>query len=255
VLIDESNLARVIDPAGGSWYVESLTNDLAAAAWSFFQELEARGGIAAALESGFVDEQLAITRTARDARIARRQDAFIGVSEFPLLDETPVVRPSAPASTNGGGLPRIRYVEPYEALRDRSDDYLAQTGHRPSVFLAGLGSTRDRSARVSFASGAVAPGGFETTTSTGTDIEAVGREFAEHASSVAILCSSDAIYAEQAADAAATLKKHGARLVLLAGRPGDREAEYRAAGVDGFVAAGSDIIAALHQVYDALEVR
>lgn len=254
VLIEESNLARVIDPAGGSWYVESLTTDLAVAAWRCFQEIEAAGGIAAALSSGFLPERIAATRAVRATRISRREDALVGVSEFPLLDEARLTRP-ATATGKAGGLPRLRYAEPFEALRDRSDAHLAATGRRPSVFLAGIGSPKDRSARLSFAGGAMSPGGIETTTSTASDLDGIADEFEQDPSTVAILCSSDPVYAERAAETAGALKKRGARLVLLAGKPGERESDYRAGGIDGFVHVGSDIVATLHEVYDALGVR
>jgi len=254
VLIEESHLARVTDPAGGSWYVESLTDELAEAAWAWFQQLEGEGGIAAALASGFVADQLAATRATRIDRLARRQDAFIGVSEFPLLTEAAVPRTPQPV-TPGGGLPRLRFAEPYEDLRDASDRYVAAHGSRPTVFLAGLGTARDQAARTSFAAGAVAPGGLETQSSTAKDIDGLVDEFEASQSRVAILCSSDAVYAEQAADAAATLKKSGAGRVLLAGRPGPHEAAYRDAGVDGFIYAGSDLLAELREIHAAMGVQ
>jgi methylmalonyl-CoA mutase len=254
VLIEESNLARVIDPAGGSWYVESLTSDLAAAAWTWFQKIEAQGGIAQANASGFIAEELATTRQERDGRLARRKDIIVGVSEFPFLDETAVAR--APrADIPVGGLPRIRYAEPFEALRDSSDRYLAEHGNRPTVFLAGLGTTRDRTARVSFARGALSPGGIETVSSAATDLEELAQEFERTSATVAILCSSDARYAENATAAAAAHKRHGAARVFLAGRPGESEDAYRAAGIDGFLYAGSDLLAALLDIFDAMGVR
>ncbi|KPC90206.1 methylmalonyl-CoA mutase, partial [Streptomyces sp. NRRL F-6602] len=87
ILIEESHLARVTDPAGGSYYVESLTDQVAEAAWAFFQEIERAGGQAKALRAGLVGERLAATWAQRSAKLARRKEPVTGVSEFPNLTE------------------------------------------------------------------------------------------------------------------------------------------------------------------------
>jgi len=89
ILAEESSLGRVVDAAGGSWYAERLTHDLAAQAWGVFQEIEAAGGLLAALKSGLIARRLASVRGRRDVEIARRERAITGVSTYPLLDETP----------------------------------------------------------------------------------------------------------------------------------------------------------------------
>jgi methylmalonyl-CoA mutase len=94
ILMEESNLYRVMDPAGGSWALESLTQDLAAKAWAFFQEIEGKGGMAQALASGFLQESIAATMAERDKAIAKRRVPLTGVSEFPNILETPVERPA-----------------------------------------------------------------------------------------------------------------------------------------------------------------
>ncbi len=90
ILCEESYLGRVIDPAGGSAYLESLTDQLANTAWTILQEIEQRGGMATALTAGWVAEQVASVATARFRAIAHRKDAITGVSEFPNLHEKPV---------------------------------------------------------------------------------------------------------------------------------------------------------------------
>lgn len=90
ILQEESHLHRVVDPAGGSWFVERFTNDLAAKAWTIFQEIERRGGMAAALTSGWVAEQISTAFEPRARNLATRKDAITGVSEFPNLGEKPV---------------------------------------------------------------------------------------------------------------------------------------------------------------------
>lgn len=102
ILVEESHLARVIDPAGGSWYVERLTDELAHAGWEFFQRIEQEGGQAAALRSGRVGEELAATWAARSAKLAKRREPVTGVSEFPNLAERSVAREPAPEPPSGG---------------------------------------------------------------------------------------------------------------------------------------------------------
>jgi len=113
ILIEESKVAGVIDPAGGSWYVERHTAELARAGWAVFQELEKAGGLAAALDSGLVDERIAATRAARTARLDAGDESITGVTVYPNKDEKPLTRQPEPAPPSGG-LPRVRYAEPFE---------------------------------------------------------------------------------------------------------------------------------------------
>ncbi|WP_089114130.1 methylmalonyl-CoA mutase family protein [Streptomyces sp. SS07] len=251
ILMEESHLARVIDPAGGSWYVERLTDELAAAAWSFFQETERAGGLPAALRSGAVAERLAATWAARSAKLARRKEPITGVSEFPMPGERPVEREPAPDPYAGapGGLPRVRRDEAFEALRARSDAHLAATGSRPKVFVAALGPAAAHTARVSFAVNLFGAGGIEAVHDpVSVDADTAAAALAASGASVAVLCSSDALYAEQAEQVAGALKSAGAAQVFLAGRPG----EY--AGVDAHVFAGCDAVAVLTSVLDRMGV-
>lgn len=149
ILIEESHLSRVIDPAGGSWYVEKLTDELAHAGWEFFQGIEQSGGQAAALRSGRLGQDLADTWAARSVKLAKRREPITGVSEFPNLAERPVERLPAPESPSGG-LPRVRRDEAYEELRARSDAHLAATGARPRIYLATIGPAAAHTARSTF---------------------------------------------------------------------------------------------------------
>ncbi|MFE6093340.1 methylmalonyl-CoA mutase family protein [Streptomyces massasporeus] len=238
ILIEESHLSRVIDPAGGSWYVERLTDELAHAGWEFFQRIERLGGMPAALRSGDLERDLAETWQARAGLLAKRREPITGVSEFPFLAEKPVVRADAP-EPRSGGLPRVRRDEAYEALRARSDAHLAATGSRPRIFLAALGPAAAHTARLTFASNLFQAGGIEPVTE-GT--------FEESGATEAVLCSSDALYAEQAEAAVQDLKAAGARHVFLAGRPGDHP------GVDAYVFAGCDAVAVLSATLDRMGV-
>ncbi|MDX3583494.1 methylmalonyl-CoA mutase subunit beta [Streptomyces europaeiscabiei] len=238
ILIEESHLSRVIDPAGGSWYVERLTDELAHAGWEFFQGIEGQGGQSAALRSGRLGQDLADTWAARAGKLAKRREPVTGVSEFPHLAEKPVVREPAPEPPSGG-LPRVHRDEAYEALRARSDAHLAATGSRPRLYLAALGPAAAHTARTTFAANLFQAGGIEPVTD-GT--------FEESGATEVCVCSSDALYEERAATVAAELKAAGAAHVFLAGRPGPYT------DVDAYVFAGCDAVAVLSATLDRMGV-
>jgi methylmalonyl-CoA mutase len=247
LLVQEAHLARVVDPAGGSWFVESLTGELAGAAWAFFQEIEAAGGVLAALDAGLVAERVATVRERREEAAARRTAPIVGVSEYAHLAEPQPPSPAPAPST--GGLPSFRPAEPYEALRDRSDAVLAETGARPRAFLATLGPLSAYTARAGFTRNLLQAGGIETPEAGPTETpDEVAAAFREAGTPVAVLCSTDALYADRAPDALAALRAAGARHVLVAG-------EADVPGVDGHLAAGCDALAVIESVYAALEVQ
>ncbi len=106
VLQHEAWLPAVADPAAGSSYVEALTGQLAAAAWALFQDVEAQGGLAAALENGFVAETLRRPAGMQERAIARRQEKITGVSVFPNLAEAAPAY-ERPAARAGIGVPGV----------------------------------------------------------------------------------------------------------------------------------------------------
>jgi methylmalonyl-CoA mutase len=137
VLLEESNLAKVSDPAAGAGGIETLTGQLCDAAWALFQESERAGGAFAALQQGLFQSKVAAARKARDANIAKRRDVLTGASEFPNLheNETAVLKATPIALAPYGEqkykfdpLPPIRLAEPFEALRDKSDAAFKASG-------------------------------------------------------------------------------------------------------------------------------
>lgn len=249
LLIEESHLARVIDPGGGSWYVEHLTEDLARLAWEFFQEIEGAGGAVAALDSGLVAQKVGEVRTKRESDVARRKTPLTGVSEFPDLAETLLEREPLPEPVQRGGLPLHRPAEAYETYRDRSDAALAAGGARPTAFLATLGPLASYTARAGFARNLLAAGGIDAVDAGPTETaQDVVDAFGGSGTSVAVLCSSDALYDERAAETAAALRAAGASRILLAGKPAEP-----VTGVDGYLYAGCDALAVIDDVYTALE--
>ncbi len=257
VLLEESNLAKVADPAAGAGGIEELTGQLCRTAWTQFQAIEQAGGASAALEQGLIQSKVAAVRAERQAAVARRKDALTGTSDFPDLAETPVAvldvppvaPPPAPAAVKFEALPCVRLARPFEELRDASDRLLERTGARPKIFLANLGKPADFTARATFAKNFFEAGGIEAITNDGFESEdALVAAFRGSRTKLACLCSSDEVYARQAVAAAHALRHAGAS-VWFAGRPGALEAALGNAGVCGFIFAGCDALAALRTTH------
>jgi methylmalonyl-CoA mutase len=262
VLLEESNLAKVSDPAAGSGGIESLTKELCETAWSIFQDIEKTGGVFAALQQGLIQSKVAATRKAREANAARRKDVLTGASEFPNLHETqvavedvkPVALPPASNAITFEPLSPLRLAAPFERLRDRSDQTLKIAGKRPRVFLANLGTAADFTSRATFAKSFFEAGGIEAIDSEGfSDPAALAAACKASGAALVCLCSSDKIYAQLAVDGAKALKAAGAKHIYLAGRPGELEAALREAGVADFIVAGGDALAVLEKAYELME--
>ncbi len=256
ILLDESNLARVTDPAAGSGAFESLTEQLCLAAWTQLQGIERAGGAWAALESGLVQRNVAAVRTAREQAVAHGQDILTGSNAFPDIAETPPavldVKPRAaaseqPATVTVAPLPRLRLTERFESLRDQSDRILAATGSRPKIFLATIGAPAEFTARVNFAKNFFEAGGIEA-------VPGAAADYRRAQAALACLCASDKMSAAELASAAAALKNTGARHIYCVGRPGAREELLREAGVQSFIDEGCDALATLKAAYDILRV-
>ncbi len=273
VLMEESHLEQVADPAGGAWFVERLTQQLADKAWEIMQEIERRDGIVQALQSGYVQEVVAVARAARQAAFARRKETIAGVTDFPLLGvSSPVHGGSGRTAADGGGnspphrlaaaplgaspargggkLSPIRWATPFEALRERAE------GKTKGVFFANLGALAEFSSRALFAQNLFAVGGVGAI---GADQvhasnDALVSALKANGACVAVIAGTDAAYATQAETVARALKDVGARWILLAGKPGEREAAWRAAGVDQFVFVGVDVLKELETLHAALGV-
>ncbi|MDB5515829.1 MAG: Methylmalonyl-CoA mutase [Tardiphaga sp.] len=300
VLLEESNLAKVSDPAAGAGGIEALTRQLCEAAWAQFQEIEKAGGAFFALGNNVIQPKVAATRAARQASIARRREVLTGASEFPNLHEArAAVLKAKPVKAEPYGKPKIKFAAlepirlaaPFEALRDKSDHLLARAGARPKIFLANLGTPADFTARATFAKSFFETGGIEAVdylpspsssplpsgegALTGgrnpspapspsaqerplpmgevkEELAALAAAFKSSGAALACLCSSDKVYADQAAAAAKALQAAGARHIYLAGRPGEQETAWRDAGVQDFIFAGGDALATLSEAYQRM---
>jgi methylmalonyl-CoA mutase len=209
LLIDESHVAHVADPAGGAYAVEKLTDDLAVAAWDVFGRIEAGADL---------DDEIAVIVAKREAEIAERKRPITGLTEFPNLAE------SLPERRPAGGAEVRRYGASFEALRDEP---VAQP-----VFLATLGTVASHTARATFAANLFAAGGIAVDSAGATDgVEALLAAY--ESQPVVCLAGSDPTYAEWGVDAVEALRKAGAGHVIVAGRPDGLEVDDACAvGVD-----------------------
>ena len=209
LLIEEAHVARVADPAGGSYAVEKLTDDLAVAAWELFGRLE---------EGADLDAEIAAAVQQRDAQVATRKRPITGLTEFPNLGEELPVRPPAPEAR-----PVRRYGAAFEALRDEPAT--------DPVFLATMGTVAEHTARATFATNLFATGGVAVEVAGATD--GVAALVEQHGGqTVVCLAGTDPAYDEWGAEAAAALREAGAAWVVVAGKPREWADDSCAMGVD-----------------------
>ena len=314
VLREESHLSKVADPAGGSWFVERLTSDLARAAWEELRSIEAGGGVVSALGSGKLVDAIREVADEREKALSKRKTALVGVSEFPNLREDAVERATVSAqevqgllkaslesldlnahrdsllalartvkdtgrgpgeltaacldATSRGadmysvatvlqhGQPDF-HVEPilqwreseiWEQQRDRSD----RQETRPRAFLANLGSIPSHKARATWAQNLLAAVGIDAASNDGfNDLDALAAAWKSSSTRLSVICGSDADYESMLEPALAALKKAGCDLVLVAGRPGEREDALRELGASDFIFVGADVLSVMTRVLDS----
>ncbi len=261
ILLRESNLGYVADPAAGAGAFEALTKALCDKAWRLCQEIEGQGGVPSALATGAFQRQVAAGAATLAKNVAQLKTSITGVSAHADLAERPVeVGVGAPEreafAFAEGGLKPIRLAEPFERLRDLSDAFLQRAGARPKVYLAALGAESKHRRRVALMREWLEAGGFEAIYDgeAATAEEVVGRLRASGAPLVC-LCGTDDAYAGQAEAFAEAFQALGVKGVALAGRPGEFEQALRAAGVDDFIFAGGDAVATLRRLYARIGVE
>jgi methylmalonyl-CoA mutase len=237
LLKEESYLDKVVDPAAGSYYIESLTNALAEKAWEIFKELEEKGGFIAAIKAGLVQDAIAETAAKRAKEVAMRKKTILGTNQYPNLTETkPVLenRECCGCAVTGNEikpLPANRLAEPFEQLRMESEN----SEKTPKVFLLTYGNLAMRKARSQFATNFFGLAAYEIIDNVGFATPEEGAKAAvESKADVVVLCSSDDEYAELVAGALPILKgafKH----IVVAGNPVEQMESFNAQGVTDYV--------------------
>jgi methylmalonyl-CoA mutase len=261
ILLRESNLGFVADPAAGAGAFEALTRAVCEKAWRLFQEMDEQGGLPSALANGAFQRQVAASAAALFRNAARLKAPITGVSAHANLAERPIEAAVAAPEREAfapveGALIPMRLAEPFERLRDCSDALLRSTGARPKVYLAALGAEATHRRRVQFMREWLEVGGFEAVyegeTTTAEEAVACVRE---NGALLVCLCGTDDAYSEHTEAFAKAFKASGVKGVAVAGRPGESERAWRAAGVDDFIFVGADAVATLESLYRRIGVE
>ena len=224
ILKEEANIDAVADPAGGSYYVETLTDSIARAAWKVFQQIEADGGYSNAVASGAIEEALGVSREARSKSLSSRRKTLVGVNNYPNLMEKESEMPPIPESR--------RLAEPFEEIRYRTIDNAKKARRYPKVLLLTRGDVKMRVARANFALNFFGCAAFDIETSD---------QYADKDADLIVLCSSDPEYLEFAQDVCPKVNIP----VLVAGNPKDQIEALESAGVKGFIHILSDAASTL----------
>ena len=207
ILQEESHIGHVADAAGGSWYVEQLTQQLAEAAWAEFQTIEAAGGLTKAMADGTIDAALQSQIASYQSAVDKRAMPLVGVSEFPNLEEAPL---------EAGQNNTYRHAQGFETLRN------AAQKAKPKVFMACIGEMADFTPRVNFAANLYAAGGLHAVNGEGaTDAQEIAAAFQKSNAKIAVICGSDTAYDAHADTVARALKQAGVTHLALAGKPRD----------------------------------
>jgi methylmalonyl-CoA mutase len=260
ILLEESHLGFVADPAAGAGVFEALTATLCEQGWAFFQALERAGGAPLALRAGKFQSEVAAAATRIAADAARLKAPITGVSAHADLAEPPVdVLPATPPAFEFVGEPfaaplaALRLAEPFERLRERSDGVRTRDGARPKAFIAAIGLRAKHGRRIAFARDLFEAGGLDIIADAGgDDPAAAAARFAASDAVVACVCGDDEGYAAHGLAFSRALKSAGVRWLALAGRPGEAANAWREAGIDDFLFVGADAVAALRRAWAAI---
>lgn len=257
LLKEESHFDKVSDPAGGAYFLESLTASIAEEVWNLFLKTEESGGFIAAVKEGFVQNEIGKTAQQRMLNLAIRRENLVGVNQFPdfgevigdTLNEALFFRP-----TDGKDSEEVAVLLPFrgaaalEELRYTTDRYAAKN-RRPTAFMLTIGNLTMRKARAQFACNFFAVGGFEVIDNNGFESPAEGVAAARSANAdIIVVCSSDEEYAALVPEINALL---GREILVVAGNPECRK-ELEASGVHNFIHVRSNLIEELSRLQQTI---
>ena len=241
LLKEESHLDKVIDPAGGSYYVETLTLSIAQQAWKLFLEVEEKGGFLACINDGSVQEAVNASNEKRHTDVARRKEILLGTNQYPNINETAASKIEYSGEgcgckhgdhgqcENNGGLNMSRAASDFETLRLATE----AAAKRPKVFMLTIGNLAMRLARAQFSTNFFGCAGYEIIDNLGFETVQQGVDAAiEKNADVVVLCSSDDEYADFAPQAQKALA--GRAILVVAGAPACMD-ELKAQGINDFI--------------------
>ena len=260
LLKEESHLDKVVDPAGGSYYVETLTVSLAKEAWKLFLEVEDKGGFAACVNSGEIQAAVNASSLKRHQDMARRKEILLGTNQFPNFNEMAAGKiengdgcchsqeghasSSCGCATSGNSdkaLRTERQASDFEALRLATE----HAANRPKAFMLTIGNLAMRLARAQFSSNFFGCAGYEILDNIGFNTVQEGIDAAmEKGADIVVLCSSDDEYAQYAPEAFKLL--NGRAEFVVAGAPACTD-ELKAQGIEHFIHVRSNVLETLQE--------
>ena len=255
LLKEESHLDKVVDPAGGSYYVETLTASIAAEAWKLMLAVEAAGGFLAEVNAGSVQAAVNASCEKRHADMARRKEILLGTNQYPNFNEMAADKIEATGCACGcgshkeepkdnGGLSTRRQASDFEELRLATE----HAANRPKVFMLTIGNLAMRLARSQFSANFFGCAGYEIIDNLGFKTVKEGIDAAmEKQADIVVLCSSDDEYAELAPEAFKELD--GRAQFVVAGAPACTD-DLRAIGIENFIHVRSNVLETL-QAFNA----
>ena len=247
LLKEEAHFDLVVDPSAGSYYIETLTDSIAKAAWELFKQAEEKGGYVAAFTAGFVQETIKATAQKRDMNIATRRDILLGTNQYPNFTEVAeaevtleaITRAEAKKGAVAETLAPYRGAMAFEALRFKTD----KSGKEPKAFMLTIGALAMRRARAQFACNFFACAGLRTIDHNGyASVEEGVKAALEAKADVVVICSSDDEYTTYAPEAYEMLK--GKAIFVVAGAPACEE-ELKAKGITNFISVKSNVLETL----------
>lgn len=256
LLKEESYLDKVIDPSAGSYYIEQLTESLAAYAWELFVKVEQMGGMTQAVKDGFVQDEVEKNATARRQDVANRRQVLLGTNQHPnqnermleRIQEEPERENEAPAEeTKYKTLNLGRASDAFEDLRLATEIFMDAGNAQPEVFLFTTGNLTMRKARASFSSGFFGCAGYKVIDNAGFGtIEEGVKAISEQKPSIVVICSSDEEYTDIVPEICKQIKAAGSEAILvLAGYPKDQIESFKQAGIEEFIHMRSNVLETL----------
>jgi len=247
ILKEESYLDKVTDPAGGSYYIENMTDSIAKASWQKFKNIEENGGMIHLLQKGIIKKEIEATAQKRDMDIAQRKVSILGTNQYPNVNETMLDKIKTTVDSENKGLNPYRGAEGFEALRLATERHTKESGKRPGVFLLSMGNLAMRKARATFSENFFGCAGYEIFDNPGfknTD-EAI-KAAIDSEKEIVVICSSDDEYSEIVPVLAKGIKsKKPQTLIVVAGYPKEKIKDFKKAGVDDFIHVRKNVLETL----------
>ena len=253
ILKEEAFMDRVVDPAAGSYYVETLTNAIAEHAWTLFQSVEANGGALKAIEDGSLQAEIEKSCQKRDMDIATRRYILLGTNQYPNINETMADKIEQLKKDDCEGLKTYRGAMAFEELRLDTEKY-AKDHHRPSVYLLKLGNLAMRQARAGFITNFFGCAGYKIVEPAGfATVEEGVKAAGEAKPDLIVVCSSDEEYATLGVEAAKQCKAQFPNTpFLVAGNPTECLDALKEAGTDDFIHVRVNILESLKKYNEML---